>query len=174
MSRSTSTRIACGMRRQRVKTLCMATPPGAKPWRAVGIGRASVLIVSFIDARAAERVLRHVRELVPGLPVVVRTFDGKDHRLQRAGAAEVVPETLEASMMLASHALIHAGCRSTVCSVKCNRRGPRAIARCAAFFTARAIMTRMCTRQRRTVSALGFAVRRGLRHWQNTGRACGG
>jgi CPA2 family monovalent cation:H+ antiporter-2 len=77
---------------------------------AAGIGRASVLIVSFIDARAAERVLRHVRELVPGLPVVVRTFDEKDlDRLQRAGAAEVVPETLEASMMLASHALIHAG-----------------------------------------------------------------
>ena len=36
---------------------------------AAGIGRASVLIVSFIDARAAERVLRHVRELVPGLPL---------------------------------------------------------------------------------------------------------
>ncbi|MBK8399836.1 monovalent cation:proton antiporter family protein [Propionivibrio sp.] len=77
---------------------------------AAGVGRARVLVVSFIDARAAERVLRLVRELAPGLPVVVRTFDEKDlGRLQRAGAAEVVPETLEASMMLASHALIHAG-----------------------------------------------------------------
>ena len=77
---------------------------------AAGISRASVLIISFIDTRAAERVLRHVRELVPGLPVVVRTADEKDFDLlQRAGAAEVVPETLEAAMMLASHALIHAG-----------------------------------------------------------------
>ena len=77
---------------------------------AAGISRASVLIVSFLDTRAAEKVLRHVRELVPGLPVVVRTLDEKDfERLQRAGAAEVVPETLEAAMMLASHALIHAG-----------------------------------------------------------------
>ena len=77
---------------------------------AAGIARASVLIVSFIDTRAAERVLRHVRELAPGLPVVVRTADEKDFDLlQRAGAAEVVPETLEAAMMLASHALIHAG-----------------------------------------------------------------
>ncbi len=77
---------------------------------AAGIGRASVLVVSFLDRRAAERVLRHVRELAPGLPVVVRTLDDKDlGRLQRAGAAEVVPETLEASMMLASHALIHLG-----------------------------------------------------------------
>ena len=77
---------------------------------AAGISRASVLIVSFIDTRAAERVLRQVHELHPGLPVVVRTVDDKDfERLQRAGAAEVVPETLEAAMMLASHALIHAG-----------------------------------------------------------------
>jgi len=77
---------------------------------AAGIARASVLIVSFLDSRAAEQVLRHVRELTPGLPVVVRTADEKDfERLQRAGAAEVVPETLEAAMMLASHALIHAG-----------------------------------------------------------------
>jgi len=77
---------------------------------AAGVARASVLIVSFIDTRAAERVLRHVRELAPGLPVVVRTADEKDFDLlQRAGAAEVVPETLEAAMMLASHAMIHAG-----------------------------------------------------------------
>jgi CPA2 family monovalent cation:H+ antiporter-2 len=77
---------------------------------AAGISRASVLIISFIDLRAAERVLDLVRELRPGLPVVVRTTDEKDFELlQRAGAAEVVPETLEAAMMLASHALIHAG-----------------------------------------------------------------
>ncbi len=77
---------------------------------AAGVARASVLIISFIDTRAAERVLRHVREIAPALPVVVRSADEKDFDLlQRAGAAEVVPETLEAAMMLASHALIHAG-----------------------------------------------------------------
>jgi len=77
---------------------------------AAGIGRASVLIISFLDVRAAEQVLHQVRDLAPALPVVVRTVDEKDfERLQRAGAAEVVPETLEAAMMLASHALIHAG-----------------------------------------------------------------
>ena len=77
---------------------------------AAGVGRASVLMISFADTRAAERVLEHVRQLKPDLPVVVRTLDEKDlDRLQRAGAAEVVPETLEASMVLASHALRHAG-----------------------------------------------------------------
>ena len=77
---------------------------------AAGITRASVLIVTFLDTRASERVLERVRELNPGLPVVVRTLDENDFDvLHRAGAAEVVPETLEAAMMLASHALIHAG-----------------------------------------------------------------
>jgi CPA2 family monovalent cation:H+ antiporter-2 len=77
---------------------------------AAGITRASVLIVSFADTRAAEKVLRHVQELKPELPVVVRTLDEKDFDLlHRAGAAEVVPESLEASMMLASHALILLG-----------------------------------------------------------------
>ena len=77
---------------------------------AAGVTRASVLVISFADNRAAERIMRHVRELAPALPIVVRTIDEKDFDiLQRAGAAEVVPETLESAMMLASHALIHAG-----------------------------------------------------------------
>ncbi len=77
---------------------------------AAGIARASVLIVTFADTRAAEKVLHHVHELRPELPVVVRTLDEKDfEQLHRLGAAEVVPESLEASMMLASHALILVG-----------------------------------------------------------------
>lgn len=77
---------------------------------AAGVGRASVLVISFADNRAAERVMHHAREIAPGVPIVVRTLDEKDFdALQRAGAAEVVPETLESAMMLASHALIHAG-----------------------------------------------------------------
>jgi len=77
---------------------------------AAGVGRASVLVISFADNRAAERVMRHVLDIAPSLPIVVRTVDEKDFdALERAGAAEVVPETLESAMMLASHALIHAG-----------------------------------------------------------------
>ena len=77
---------------------------------AAGIKRASVLVITFADVRAAERVLRQVREIAPALPVVVRTIDDGDFEvLQKAGAAEVVPETIESMMMLASHALIHAG-----------------------------------------------------------------
>jgi len=77
---------------------------------AAGVGRASVMIISFADARAAERVLEHARQINPDLPIVVRTLDEKDlDVLLHAGAAEVVPETLETSMVLASHALRHLG-----------------------------------------------------------------
>jgi CPA2 family monovalent cation:H+ antiporter-2 len=77
---------------------------------AAGLMRASVVIVTFSDTQLAERVLHHVQELRPDLPVVVRTADERDmERLSRAGAAEVVPEVLEASLMLASHALVLVG-----------------------------------------------------------------
>jgi CPA2 family monovalent cation:H+ antiporter-2 len=77
---------------------------------AAGLMRASVVIVTFSDTHLAEKVLHHVQELRPEVPVVVRTADERDmERLARAGAAEVVPEVLEASLMLASHALVLVG-----------------------------------------------------------------
>lgn len=77
---------------------------------AAGLARASVVIVAVADTEASERILHHVHELRPDLPVVVRTRDERDMaRLARAGAAEVVPESLEASLMLASHALVLVG-----------------------------------------------------------------
>jgi CPA2 family monovalent cation:H+ antiporter-2 len=77
---------------------------------AAGLMRASVVIVTMGDTLLAEKVLHHVQESRPDLPVVVRTLDERDmERLTRAGAAEVVPEALEASLMLASHALVLVG-----------------------------------------------------------------
>jgi len=77
---------------------------------AAGLMRASVVIVTVSDTPLAEKVLHHVHELRPDVPVVVRTADERDmERLTRAGAAEVVPEALEASLMLASHALVLVG-----------------------------------------------------------------
>ncbi len=77
---------------------------------AAGVLRASVVVVTVSDTALSEKVLHHVQQLRPELPVVVRTADEKDMaRLTRAGAAEVVPETLEASLMIASHALALVG-----------------------------------------------------------------
>ncbi|HZX33082.1 MAG TPA: monovalent cation:proton antiporter-2 (CPA2) family protein [Rhodocyclaceae bacterium] len=77
---------------------------------AAGLMRASVVVVAVADTQASEKILHHVHELRPELPVVVRTRDERDMgRLTKAGAAEVVPESLEASLMLASHALVLVG-----------------------------------------------------------------
>jgi monovalent cation:H+ antiporter-2, CPA2 family len=66
--------------------------------------------ITFIDHASALKVLDQLRQLAPNVPVVVRTLDDihLDH-LQAAGATEVVPEAIEASLMLASHALALVG-----------------------------------------------------------------
>ncbi len=77
---------------------------------AAGLNRAKALVVSYADAASALKILGHVQELRPELPVVVRTLDDTDlDKLKQAGAAEVVPEVLEGSLMLASHALMLLG-----------------------------------------------------------------
>lgn len=77
---------------------------------AAGINRASALVITFADTRAALKVLHLVHELAPSLPVIVRSHDDSDlETLRRAGATEVVPEALESSLMLASHALVVVG-----------------------------------------------------------------
>ncbi len=74
---------------------------------AVGLKHCSVLVISFADPNLALRILRSVRELHKDVPVLVRTQDDtKLDALQEAGATEVVPETLEASLMLMSHMLL--------------------------------------------------------------------
>ncbi|MFM2342478.1 MAG: hypothetical protein RLZZ592_2131 [Pseudomonadota bacterium] len=77
---------------------------------AAGLSRATAVVITYNDTPSALRVLQHVREHAAQVPVVVRTPDDTDlERLRSAGATEVVPETLEGSLMLASHALALVG-----------------------------------------------------------------
>jgi len=77
---------------------------------AAGLMRAKALVVSYKDKHSALAILRHVKELRPDLPVVVRTNDDTHvEALKEAGAAEVVAEVLEGSVMLASQTLLMAG-----------------------------------------------------------------
>jgi CPA2 family monovalent cation:H+ antiporter-2 len=77
---------------------------------AAGLMRASALVISYKDKHSALAILRHVKELRPDLPVVVRTNDESDVEiLKQAGAAEVVAEVVEGSVMLASQVLLMAG-----------------------------------------------------------------
>jgi monovalent cation:H+ antiporter-2, CPA2 family len=73
----------------------------------VGIHTARLVIISHEDLPAARKILQHVRHLQPDLPVMVRTRDESHvEELRAAGATEIVPETLEASLMIASQALL--------------------------------------------------------------------
>ncbi|MEO6407496.1 MAG: cation:proton antiporter [Burkholderiaceae bacterium] len=77
---------------------------------AAGLARANAVVVSYHDTPSALKILRLVRTHAPGVPVIVRTIDDSDlERLRNAGATEVVPEAIEGSLMLASHALALVG-----------------------------------------------------------------
>ena len=77
---------------------------------AAGMLRARALVVTIADSALALRILAQVRELRPGLPVVVRMLDDTDiERLKEAGATEVLAEIMEGSLMLASHTLVLLG-----------------------------------------------------------------
>jgi CPA2 family monovalent cation:H+ antiporter-2 len=77
---------------------------------AAGIHRAAALVVTYASTPSALKVLHFAHELAPTLPVIVRSHDDTDlDKLRAAGAAEVVPEAIEGSLMLASHALMMLG-----------------------------------------------------------------
>jgi CPA2 family monovalent cation:H+ antiporter-2 len=77
---------------------------------AAGLARASAVVITYLDVAGALKVLRHTRAHAPQVPVIVRTQDDLNlDTLRAAGATEVVPETIEGSLMLASHALALVG-----------------------------------------------------------------
>ncbi|MEJ2760940.1 MAG: cation:proton antiporter [Gammaproteobacteria bacterium] len=74
--------------------------------KAAGLSRAIALAFCLDNVDGVRKVLEHVRRLRPDLPVLVRTKDDALlEELQGAGATEVIPETMEASLMIASHLL---------------------------------------------------------------------
>lgn len=77
---------------------------------AAGIARASAVVVTYKEYGAAMRAVGMARQLNPNVPILVRT--GDDSRLEKfmeAGATEVIPEVLEASLMLATQTLLLVG-----------------------------------------------------------------
>ncbi len=72
--------------------------------------RASALIITFDDALTAEHIIRSARRINNEIPIVVRSKnDQYMDNLHNVGASNVVPESFEASMMLAIHVLQHMG-----------------------------------------------------------------
>jgi CPA2 family monovalent cation:H+ antiporter-2 len=77
---------------------------------ALGLGQARLVVITHDDTPAALKTLQQIRARHPELPVMVRTRDPSAvDELRAAGATEVVPETLEAALMIASQALLQLG-----------------------------------------------------------------
>jgi len=77
---------------------------------AAGLVRASAVAITYLDIQSSLKVLANTRAHAPQVPVVVRTQDDMHlDKLRTAGATEVVPEAIEGSLMLASHALALVG-----------------------------------------------------------------
>jgi len=73
---------------------------------AAGLPSASMVVTTLPNARETLRILSTLRDASTSVPILVRARDDAQLELMHgAGATEVVPETLEASLMLASHAL---------------------------------------------------------------------
>ena len=77
---------------------------------AAGLMRARAVAITYANTASALAILAHVQQVWPDVPVVVRTLDDADiERLKAAGAAEVVAEVMEGSLMLASSTLMLLG-----------------------------------------------------------------
>ena len=78
--------------------------------RAAGLQSAVALVLSFEDLDRALRIVHAARAARHDLPILVRARDDVAlERLTEAGATEGVPETLEASLMLAIQLLLLLG-----------------------------------------------------------------
>ncbi|MEX5687208.1 MULTISPECIES: monovalent cation:proton antiporter-2 (CPA2) family protein [Pseudomonas] len=77
---------------------------------ATGLERARLLVIAVDQTDIALLILKEARRLNATVPILVRTRDDSQlAELKASGASEVVPELLESSLMLASHALIMLG-----------------------------------------------------------------
>ena len=79
--------------------------------QAAGIEQANALVISFANTTATANILHNPLLEDTDLPVLVRTHDHSNtERFRLAGATEVIPETLESSLVLVERLL-------TICDV---------------------------------------------------------
>ena len=73
---------------------------------AAQLSKAKLVVIAFGEDKQSIDVIQKVRSLAPNVPILVRTRnDDQLDELHAAGANEVVPESLEGSLMLVSQVL---------------------------------------------------------------------
>lgn len=74
------------------------------------IRQAKLIVITFSSERSLEEVVPLCRQLAPNTHILVRTRDDASmEALEQAGASQVIPETLEGSLMLVSQVLYQCG-----------------------------------------------------------------
>lgn len=74
--------------------------------KAAHLSKAKLVVIAFGEDKQSVEVIQKVRSLAPEVPILVRTRnDDQLDMLHEAGANEVVPESLEGSLMLVSQVL---------------------------------------------------------------------
>ncbi|OED47382.1 hypothetical protein ACH42_02995 [Endozoicomonas sp. (ex Bugula neritina AB1)] len=77
---------------------------------AVGLKRASQVVICIDRAENALEILKTIREHHKKIPILVRTRDDSQRELlKKAGATIVIPEVLESSLVIVKHALLMLG-----------------------------------------------------------------
>ncbi len=72
-----------------------------------GINKARAIVISFINTYSAINIIEQIKKHHINLPIIVRSHDDSQTKLlYEKGATEVIPEVLEASLMIASHILL--------------------------------------------------------------------
>lgn len=78
--------------------------------RSANLKNAKVAIITFTEPNMTLKVLKTLKTEAPNIPIIVRSIsDSNLETLLNAGASEVVPDTFESSIMLASHLLLMLG-----------------------------------------------------------------
>lgn len=78
--------------------------------RSAGVARARAIVVTLDDPKAALQAVQNIRREFPDIRVFCRARDPKHQRLlQAAGATAIVPELLEASLLLGGAVLLNYG-----------------------------------------------------------------
>ena len=74
---------------------------------AVNLQVAKAVVITFESTPVAIKALQAIRRIHPDIPVIVRARNNRAvKKLSAAGATEVIPQDIEASMMLTTHLLL--------------------------------------------------------------------
>ena len=96
--------------REAGENVLFGSSPQAELLHAAKLSKAKLVVIAFGEDKQSLDVIQKVRSLAPNVPILVRTRnDDQLDELHAAGANEVVPESLEGSLMLVSQVLSLSG-----------------------------------------------------------------